>query len=162
MSATVYREALDSDLDKLATIRAAEWGDEDYWRHRIRGYATGVLNPQKALPPRVILIAAEGDQITGFIAGHLTQRFDCDGELEWLNVISDQRRTGVARGLLLKLAAWFTDHGARRICVDADPDNPAARAFYRKNGAEDLNAHWLVWPDITRIASVQSPTSSLT
>lgn len=161
MSATVYREAADSDLDELAEIRAAEWGDEQYWRERIHGYASGALSPKQALPPRVILVAEERDQIAGFITGHLTRRYDCDGELQWLNVVPDRRRTGVARELLLKLASWFADHGARRICVDADPDNPAARAFYRKHGAEDLNPHWLVWPDITEIPSMQSPGSVL-
>ncbi|HJQ11996.1 MAG TPA: GNAT family N-acetyltransferase [Gemmatimonadaceae bacterium] len=159
MDATVYREVHDTDLEKLAAIRAAEWGDEEYWRKRISGYASGILNPQQALPPRVIFVGAAGDQIVGFIAGHLTRRFACDGELEWLNVIPEQRRAGVARELLLKLAGWFADHGARRVCVDADPENPAARAFYRKNGAVDLNPHWLVWPDITKISSIESARS---
>lgn len=144
-----YRAATDADLDALAAIRAAEWGSEQYWRDRIRGYASGALNPGHALPPRVIHVAAEDSRIVGFIAGHLSTRFGCDGELEWLNVVPETRRAGVAGGLLRLLASWFSDHHAKRICVDADPENPGARAFYRKHGAEDLNPHWLVWPDIT-------------
>jgi len=159
MAGIVYREAQDADLDKLVAIRAAEWGDEEYWRPRIHGYANGTLSPRHGLHPRVIIVAAQGDQIVGFIAGLLTRRFDCDGELQWLNVIPDQRRTGVARELLLKLATWFVGQGARRICVDADPENPTARAFYRKNGAEDLNPHWLVWRDIAEIAPIESTES---
>jgi GNAT superfamily N-acetyltransferase len=150
-SETEYREARDDDVDELARIRAAEWQTEEYWRDRIRGYMTGVLHPQQALAPRVIIVAVADSQIAGFIAGHLTRRFGCDGELEWLNVIPARRRSGIAEGLLRALAKWFVDQNAKRVCVDADPDNPTARAFYRKHGAEDLNPHWLVWPDIASV-----------
>lgn len=34
-----------------------------------------------------------------------------------------------------------------RAASDGDLDD--LTAFYRKHGAEDLNPHWLVWPDIT-------------
>ena len=148
-----YREARDADLDDLARIRAAEWQTEEYWRARIRGYASRALNPGHALPPRVIYVAVHDGRIVGFIAGDLSTRFDCDGELQWLNVIPEKRRTGVAAGLLRILAFWFADENAKRVCVDADPENPGARAFYRKHGAQDLNPHWLVWPDITELAT---------
>ena len=151
-----YREARDDDIDQLASIRAREWGDQQYWRDRIGGYVSGALNPQQALAPRVVYVAVDNSQITGFIAGHLTRRFDCDGELEWLNVVPEKRRGGVARELLLVLASWFAEKGAKRVCVDADPENPTARAFYRKNGAEDLNPHWLVWSDITELLNVEA------
>lgn len=153
MTSIEYREASDADLDEIAKIRAAEWETEEYWRRRIRGYASGTLSPGEALAPRVIYVAVEESRIVGFIAGHLTRRLGCDGELEWLNVIPEQRRTGVAGGLLRVLASWFGDHDAKRVCVDADPENPTARAFYRKHGAQDLNPHWLVWPDITRLTT---------
>src|SRR5437660_412336 len=109
------------------------------------------------LAPRVVLVAKGGEDIVGFIAGHLTRRFGCDGELEWLDVVEEARRSGVAGDLLRALATWFEGCQARRICVDVDPQNAPARAFYRKHGAQDLNAHWLVWPDITRITQ---PTRS--
>ena len=146
-----YREARDTDVDALAAIRAAEWGDHQYWRERISGYASGRLNPKHALAPRVIFVAEDDARIVGFIAGHLTRRLRCDGELEWLNVIPEKRRAGVAGELLIVLARWFAEKTAKRICVDADPENPTARAFYRKHGAKDLNPHWLVWPDITAL-----------
>jgi GNAT superfamily N-acetyltransferase len=147
-----YREASDADTDALATIRAGEWGTEQYWRDRIRGYASGALSPREALAPRVIYVAVDS-RIVGFVAGHLTRRFDCHGEVQWLNVVAEKRRTGVAAELLRVLASWFGDQGAKRVCVDADPENPGARAFYRKHGAQDLNPHWLVWPDITGLAT---------
>jgi GNAT superfamily N-acetyltransferase len=146
-----YRKAHDADVDALAAIRAGDWGSEEYWRDRIRGYANGELHPRQALAPRVIYVASDNSQIIGFIAGHLTRRFDCDGELQWLNVVPERRRAGLARELVVLLASWFADQNARRICVDADPENPGARVFYRKQGAEDLNPHWLVWPDITAL-----------
>jgi GNAT superfamily N-acetyltransferase len=148
---TEYRAARDADYDALVAIRVAEWGDEEYWRDRVRGYASGTLSPRHGLPPRAIYVATEDTRIVGFIAGHLTTRFECDGELQWLNVIADKRRSGVAAELLRVLASWFTDRNAKRICVDADPENPGARAFYRKHGAQDLNPHWLVWPDISAL-----------
>ena len=148
-----YREASDADFDALAAIRAEEWGSNQYWRDRIHGYASGTKNPGQALAARVIYVAVDDSRIDGFIAGHLTTRFGCDGELEWLNVIPDKRRSGVAGDLLRVLASWFVSQNAKRICVDADPENPGARAFYRKHGAEDLNPHWLVWPDITALAN---------
>jgi hypothetical protein len=36
--------------------------------------------------PRVSYVAFEQGLIVGFIAGHLTRRYGCDGELEWINV----------------------------------------------------------------------------
>jgi GNAT superfamily N-acetyltransferase len=144
-----YREATLDDVPSLARIRSAEWGTEAYWQDRIHGYLTGEHHPREALPPRVALVAADTDAIVGFAAGHLTRRFGCDGELEWLNVASSRRRTGVAAELLRSIAAWFSAHKASRVCVDVDARNTSARAFYRKHGAQDLNAHWLVWPDIS-------------
>jgi ribosomal protein S18 acetylase RimI-like enzyme len=117
----------------------------------------GALNPQLALAPRVVLVAAQDGRIVGFIAGHLTRRYECDGEVEWINVIGEERRTGVAAELLHLLASWFAGRQAKRICVDVDPENAPARGFYRKHGAKDLNPHWLVWPDITLLVAGPEP-----
>ena len=90
------REASLADVGRLARIRAAVWGTEQYWRDRIGGYMRGELHPQQALAPRVILVAEDEPDIAGLIAGHLTRRYGCDGELEWLDVVAERRRTGVA------------------------------------------------------------------
>ena len=147
---SVIREATLADVGWLARIRAVVWGTEQYWHDRIGGYMRGELHPQQALAPRVVLVAEGGEDIVGFIAGHLTRRFGCDGELEWLDLVAACRRTGVAGELWRALATWFAGREARRICVDVDPQNAPARAFYRKHGAQDLNPHWLVWPDTSR------------
>ena len=146
------REANLADVGELARIRAAEWGTQPYWHTRISGYLRGELHPRESPPPRVVLLASEDGVLVGFIAGHLTRRFGCDGELEWLNVVPERRRAGVASELLRALARWFEGRQAQRICVDVDLQNVAARAFYRQHGAEELNPHWLVWRDITTLA----------
>ena len=145
------REATLADLDELARLRATAWGTQSYWQARLTGYMNGEIRPQQSLRPRVVLVASEGGTIIGFIAGHLTRRFGCDGELEWIDVLPERRRAGVAGELLRALASWFERHRARHICVGVDPGNAPARAFYRKHGAEDLNPHWLVWRDISTV-----------
>ena len=151
MSAVLYRPSESADVPALAHIRAREWGNFDYWTNRISGYLGGEINPQRALAPRTCYVAEEHGSVVGFIAGHLTQRHGCDGELEWVNVISERRGSGIASELLRLLAGWFVQQKAFRICVDVEPSNAVARAFYTRHGAETLNPHWLVWNDISHV-----------
>lgn len=146
----IYREAMTSDVPALARIRAAEWETQDYWQRRITGYLNGTLHPQQSLTPRVLYVALDGVATVGFIAGHLTRRSGCDGELEWINVVPDHRGTGIAAVLLRLLATWFQQHNALRVCVDPDEQ---ARAFYSRHGAIALNKHWMVWTDISKLAA---------
>jgi ribosomal protein S18 acetylase RimI-like enzyme len=143
-----YRLAEKSDIPAIARIRAAEWETEEYWRVRVSRYLNCELHPQQALMPRVSYVALEVASLVGFIAGHLTRRYACDGELEWINVIPERRGSAVASELLHLQVAWFVDQRASRICVDVDPNNTTARRFYKRHGAVDLNEHWLVWNDI--------------
>jgi ribosomal protein S18 acetylase RimI-like enzyme len=110
-------------------------------------YLAGEHHPQDALGPRAMWIAAEEDSPVGYVAGHLTRRFGCDGELQWIYVAPEHRRAGVASHLLGLLMEWFRAHGARRVCVDVGDE--AARLFYRRHGAVELNEHWMIWQDIT-------------
>ena len=135
----------------MAFIRAQRWGTEAFWQNRISGYLSGDHSPQQALAPRAAFVAVDAGQIAGFIAGHLTHRYQCDGELEWIDTIEQHRRQGIASALLRALAQWFEQQNALRVCVD--PGNPIARAFYRYHGAEPLNQHWMVWNDIREIAT---------
>jgi len=144
----LYRQSQNGDVPQMAEIRAGDWGTEDYWRERIRQYLAGELHPREALPPRVSFVGVEGDCVVGLIAGHLTRRFGCDGELEWISVRPECRKRGVAAELFGQLRTWFLDHGARYICVDVEPSNHVARRFYASHGAQDLKPHWMVWKDI--------------
>lgn len=146
-----YRKTEDADIPGMARIRTEEWGTQDYWVARIWRYLECKVHPQQALMPRVSYVAVEQGLVVGFIAGHLTRRYGCDGELEWINVSRDCRREGVASELLLLLAEWFSEQRASKVCVNVDPANTAATRFYARHGAGKLNEHWLVWQDISRV-----------
>jgi ribosomal protein S18 acetylase RimI-like enzyme len=142
------RAANQSDIPAMARIRAAEWESDEYWRARISAYLAGESNPQHALALRMMYVALRGGCVVGFVAGHLTRRHARQGELQWIDVIREQPRTGIASQLLCHLAAWFAEKKAHRICVDVDPANTVARAFYARHGAVSLNRHWMVWNTI--------------
>lgn len=106
------RPAEASDIPPVAAIRAKEWETESYWTNRIRQYLSGDRSPQQALAARVVFVAADGVDIVGFVAGHLTRRFGCVGELEWINVAQERRGEGIAGKLMAAIAEWFAEQGA--------------------------------------------------
>ena len=143
MTAVLYRRADLADVPRLIGLpREGEAGGD----RRMLQYLAGEHHPQQALLPRAMWMATHGQSAIGYVAGHLTRRFSCDGELQWIYVVPEHRRTHVASELLLLLARWFVEHGARRICVDVGDDD--ARPFYRHHGAVELSKHWMVWNDI--------------
>ena len=142
-----YREAAETDILLMADMRAVEWGDYNAWYERIKSYHDKNHHPQQALAPRIFYAAYQENKMIGFIAGHLTKRFGCQGELQWINVAPEYRNKGVAAALVKLLAAWFAAQNASRICVD--PGNESARLFYKKQNAENLNEHWMYWKDIS-------------
>jgi ribosomal protein S18 acetylase RimI-like enzyme len=144
----LYRQAQAGDIATMAEIRAADWGDEEYWRERILKYLRRQMHPREALRARVSFVAVDGERVVGLIAGHLTTRFGCDGELEWISIRQEYRRRGVASQLLCRVSKWFAARGVKRVCVDVEPSNHSARQFYRRHGAKDLKPHWMVWEDI--------------
>lgn len=150
-----YRTAVEQDIAAIAKLRTGGWGTEEYWLPRVTGYMAGTSHPQQALIPRIVFIATDGDKAVGFIAGHLTRRFNCEGELQWIDVMPEYRRTGVAAALLRLLAEWFVQQHALRVCVNAEPGNTAACHFYKKYGAGQLNDYWLIWNDISTVLSNQ-------
>jgi GNAT superfamily N-acetyltransferase len=132
----------------MARIWGLETGEGGTSEQRMTAYFDGQLHPQQALPPRVIYLAEEGDALVGYIAGHLTRRFGCDAELEWLYVIPERRRSGVASGLMPCLVMWFQQQSAARVCVNVARTNTAAIQFYAKHGAAPMKLGWMVWDDI--------------
>ncbi len=146
-----YRKARHSDIPTMAEIRAADWGTEEYWRKRIFHYLTHKLHPRDALRPRASFVCVQHRRIVGLIAGHLTHRYGCEGELEWISVRPECRGRGIASELLCRLAKWFVAHHAHRVCVDVEPSNQTARRLYARHGAEDLKPHWMVWKDIRSV-----------
>lgn len=132
----------------MARIRAEEWETIEYWLARIAGYLDGTQDPRNSLPTRGAFVATLDDEVVGFVAGHLTHRYGCTGELEWINVARTHRGRGFASALLRTIAAWFVESSATNVCVDVDPANLSARRLYESHGARQLNPHWLVWDDI--------------
>jgi len=143
-----YRRANALDIPAMAQLRTGGWGYVEFWTPRVTAYVDGTSQPQHALPTRILFIATAGHQPVGFIAGHLTTRFGCQGELQWVDVAANYRAQGIASHLLNLLAAWFVAQNALKVCVNVDPDNTGARALYKKLGAKELDAHWMVWDNI--------------
>ena len=142
-----YREATPRDIPELARIRATEWQSEEYWVRRISGYLNCELHPQEALLPRIIYVATDADKTVAFIAGHLSRRLQCEGELQWINVMLHYRGRGIAESLLKQLANWFIERHAFRICVNG------SGPFYLKHDAKELNKHWMIWDDIRQLVN---------
>lgn len=141
-------ELREIELEHVPTIarlpRPGEAGGDP--PDRMARYLRGEHHPQLALPPRRMWVAWDGAVPAGYVAGHLSRRFACDGELQWIYVVERYRRQRVASTLLLRLAGWFEEHSARRICVNVGDES--ARPFYRATGALDLQPHWMVWTDM--------------
>ena len=136
----MFRSAEVADIPALAAIRAAEWETHAYWTRRIGEYL-----PEKGAQDRMILIAENRGTVVGFVAGHRTRRYGCDGELQWVNVSRDGRRRGIGAMLVQQIGFWFVDQGARRICVDVEPDNIIARGLYSRCGAKPFKPYWMIW-----------------
>jgi len=152
------RTATAADVAEMARIREAGGLPDD--AERMARYLAGEHHPQHALAPRVIFVAEQGGRMIGYVAGHRTTRFGCDGELQWIFVLPDHRGSGAADLLLDRLAAWFIGEGARRVCVDVVPENTRARRFYHRHGAQTLHRYWLVWPDIAVARTPPSPSTT--
>ena len=135
----------------MASIRAAEWETQEFWEHRIGAYLRSESFPQEALALRTAWVAEHGEQIVGFVAGHLTRRFDCDGELEWINVAREYRGARIASRLMAVMLDWFVQQNAPRVCVNVALQNATARALYAKHGAVELKPHWMVWGDVRQV-----------
>ena len=143
----LYREATSADVPDMVQARASdlEAGPADA---RMARYLEGEHHPQKALAPRIAFVALKGGSMVGYIGGHLTRRYDCDGELQYLYVVPEERRAGVASELLRLLARWFAEHDASQVCVGVDEDNAGARSFCAHHGAMDLELAFLAWSKI--------------
>ena len=143
-----YREATSADVPAMEECRLGDPGAGDA-DPRMAAYLDGRHHPGQARAPRVAYVAELDGRVAGYIAGHLTRRFKCHGELQYLYVSPSHRRAGVASSLVRLLARWFLAQGAHRVCVNAGGDT--ASKFYRRLGAEDVKPHWLVWNDIERV-----------
>ena len=149
-----------NDLPAMCRLRAEYQGHAREWEPRITAYMIGQHNPQFALEPREVFVAVEDNEVVGLISGHLTTRFHCQGEIQWLNVQADRRGRRIADKLLDAQFAWFRGQDAQRICINVAPSNDAARKALTRRGAEPLGPQWLVFQDISGApAGQQAPAS---
>jgi ribosomal protein S18 acetylase RimI-like enzyme len=119
-------------------------------------------HPQRALPTRVGFLAMSGHDVIGYIAGHLTTRHNCGGEIQYLYVAPAHRRRGIARDLLHLMADWFNSYAAVRVCVCADIESPSALACYEHLGAAPLfpgKKGWWVWERIDNLLAGPTPVT---
>lgn len=90
-------------------------------------------SPHQSLAPRSAWVAVDKDTVIGFNAGHRARRFNCNGELGWVDVSEEYRRQGIADRLVETMLAWFPEQGVLQVCVNVDPDNLHARHPYTKH-----------------------------
>jgi GNAT superfamily N-acetyltransferase len=104
-------------------------------------------SPASAKPPRITLKAIDQDRMIGYLAVHLTNRYDKDAEIQSFYVLKEHQRRGIGTALLKKAISWATNLNAKSLCVGIAPENPYQQ-FYLKYGGSFLNPHWIVWDDI--------------
>lgn len=150
MTTVRYRQATDADMPAMADLRHRAGWKGGATQERMLSYFRGEHHPQLARAERAIFVA-EAEDIVAFIAGHLTARFGCDGELQWLLVGPEIRGTGVADALWSLLKAWFVRQGASSVCVNVEPDNVHAQRCYLRQGAQPHSSHWMIWRDVNEL-----------
>jgi len=132
-----------NDLPAMCRLRAEYQGHLLEWEPRIAAYMIGQLTPAFGLEPRAVFVAVDDNEVVGFIAGHLSKRFHCHGEIYWLNVQADRRGHRIADQLLAALFDWFAQHDATRLCIEVPPSNESARKLLARHNAQSIGPLWL-------------------
>jgi ribosomal-protein-alanine N-acetyltransferase len=102
---------------------APHW-DEARYREIVQGSEAEALR-------RVLLVAAEGDVVLGFVVG--TVVLD-EAELESVAVDEAYRRLGVGSALSEALFAWASAQGAAVMRLEVRAENVAAQTMYERLG----------------------------
>jgi ribosomal protein S18 acetylase RimI-like enzyme len=94
-------------------------------------------------PGSLCLLADEGDQTVGYLAGYLRAADSLRpvkiAELESMYVLPAYRSQEVGRQLVDAFVAWARQQGAQRASVTAYAANDRAIAFYRRAGFTPLS-----------------------
>ena len=78
-------------------------------------------------PETSFLVAAESEEIVGFIVG---RRIVDEGEILNLGVRSERRSQGIGAALVKRLGGLFEKQGARRLFLEVRESNVGALQFY--------------------------------
>ena len=85
----------------------------------------------------LIVAAAQNAMAVGFALGYVLDRVDCPQPMLCfyeLVVAPNQRRKGIGRKLVEAMKRVADQSHARKMWVQTDPDNHAARALYKSAG----------------------------
>ena len=105
-------------------------------------------SPPTSKPERLMLKAVTKDnKIIGYLAGHLTTRYNMDAEIQSLYVLKQEQKKDVGTKLLAEFIKWLMNLDAKILCVGIKPENKY-KAFYLKHGGQYINEHWIFWQDI--------------
>jgi GNAT superfamily N-acetyltransferase len=117
--------------------------------HRLRGWQTyfAAQTPASAKPERIVYKALENDNIIGFIAVHLTTRYNLDAEIQTFYILKAYQRKGIGSKLLNEALKWLSKFKVESLCVGIFPENPY-KSFYLKHGGQYLNPHWIYWDNM--------------
>ncbi|WP_394730584.1 GNAT family N-acetyltransferase [Altererythrobacter sp. GH1-8] len=99
-----------------------------------------------ASPNSVAIIAEEGEQTVGALAGYILPKFEqtrSEGYIYDLAVAETHRRIGIATAMIAEMRRVAREAGAWTVFVQADvlPEDGPARALYRKLAHEEIMAH---------------------
>jgi len=115
------------DLDALQKIEKECFSEEAFTREHL----TCLLET-----PNAVSLKAEADnKIVGFIIGlieiHGKVRV---GHIFTVDVVTENRRTGIGLKLLDELERFFLENGVKAVYLEVRADNKAALELYRKKG----------------------------
>jgi len=100
-------------------------------------YPSGIAYSKRTLrwflhqPASMCYVAAEGDEIIGFI---IAEWDASHGHIITLDVTENHRRSGVGSALLREVESSLALRGVRRIQLETATDNEPAIAFWEKHG----------------------------
>jgi len=153
--------ASDADIPQITRVEIAsklqsfpdlvEDVDIDYptREYRWKTYFAG-QSPVSARPERMVFKAIADDEMIGYIAVHLTTRYDMDAEIQSFYVLKNNQRLGIGLNLFNAALEWLKKLGASSLCVGVSPGNPY-QYFYLKHGGDYLNQHWIFWGNIDEV-----------
>ncbi len=104
-------------------------------------------------PKFIALVAYEGEEMVGALAGYELVKFEADRSEIYiydLAVREAWRRRGIATGLIDELRSIARDLGAWVIFVQADPPDMPAIALYEKLGKGEEVLHFDINPSCDR------------
>jgi GNAT superfamily N-acetyltransferase len=158
--------AVESDIEELTQVEIEskiksipEYVDDieiDY-PSRLRRWQTYFKgeSPKSSKPGRLILKAEVNGKIVGYIAGHLTTRYERDAEIQSFYILKEYQRKGTGKKLFNRFVKWLLTQHAKSLCVGVAAENKY-KEFYIKQGGQYLNPHWIYWDNLEQTGLFKS------